>query len=189
MQYFKSVHNLLLRICVECFLEFCIGIVFFSDPSLFYYLGEWYMLGCSFIHWKDFIILLFDKIPLVLSSIHSKELVPGYFGSGEIYKFVQLPTQCFSNSNISIFCNDISQNLYCRSGIDYFYSIAYPWFGVIGIFTVMIVGSIISFLTGKVYVCLYCKTSKKMHCTIGKEKNEQGKQIPPTSLKHDLENH
>ncbi|XP_071165366.1 sodium-coupled monocarboxylate transporter 1-like [Mytilus edulis] len=34
------------------------------------------------------------------------------------------------------------------SGIDYFYSIAYPWFGVIGIFAVMIVGSISSFLTG-----------------------------------------
>ncbi|XP_052104371.1 sodium-coupled monocarboxylate transporter 1-like [Mytilus californianus] len=34
------------------------------------------------------------------------------------------------------------------SGIDYFYSIAYPWFGVIGIFTVLIVGSIFSFLTG-----------------------------------------
>ncbi|CAC5405547.1 SLC5A6 [Mytilus coruscus] len=34
------------------------------------------------------------------------------------------------------------------SGIDYFYSIAYPWFGVIGIFAVMLVGSIFSFLTG-----------------------------------------
>ncbi|XP_076096449.1 sodium-coupled monocarboxylate transporter 1-like isoform X1 [Mytilus galloprovincialis] len=47
-----------------------------------------------------------------------------------------------------ILTTDIPETDNIPSGIDYFYSIAYPWFGVIGIFTVMIVGSIISFLTG-----------------------------------------
>ncbi|VDI35731.1 Hypothetical predicted protein [Mytilus galloprovincialis] len=47
-----------------------------------------------------------------------------------------------------ILTTDIPETDNIPSGLDYFYSIAYPWFGVIGIFTVMIVGSIISFLTG-----------------------------------------